>query len=80
MRRLISFEVSFEYDNKYKVYMRSDFPIAGKAMVTKAYRVTHRSTCTYMIGVCEVGLEFTAWDSILRVPRVRVRMRVWVRP
>ena len=27
--------------------------------------------------VCEVGLEFTAWNSILRVPRVRIR--IWVR-
>ena len=29
--------------------------------------------------VCELGLEFAAWDSIWRVTRVRVRIRVWVK-
>ena len=26
--------------------------------------------------VCEVGLEFAAWDLILRVPRIRVKVGV----
>ena len=34
---------------------------------------------TSLQGVCEVGLEFAAWDSILRVSRVGVRVGVWVR-
>ena len=29
--------------------------------------------------VCGAGLEFAAWDSFMRVPKVRVRIRVWVR-
>ena len=41
----------------------------------------NRMICLYTADkrVCETGLEFAAWDSILRVLRLSVRLRVWVR-
>ena len=40
-------------------------------------RAVTKITKRYPGGVCEVGLEFAAWDSILWVPRARVG--VWIR-